>query len=169
MWERIPVENWQKQAGHVDRYRMAAGLLREGDVVLDVACGIGYGAAVLNPDGRVQYVGVDRDGVIEPQFERFGTFETHDLDEWTPQFGFDVAVCFETLEHLRDPWRFVEVLKLARRSVMISVPTVPTKHFNPYHLHDFTVQQIIDAVADYGDLTITPQPSELSHIFTITK
>lgn len=169
VWERIPVEGWRGQAGHVDRYKMAAGLLREGDVVLDVACGVGYGAEILNGSSLVQYVGVDRDDVVPDGFKRLGTFEVHDLDVWTPDFQFDVAVCFETLEHLHDPWRFVEVLKSARRTIVISVPTVPTKHLNEYHLHDFTVEQIADAIADFGDLEVIPQPSELSHIFISTK
>lgn len=169
VWERIPVAGWQSQSGHVDRYKLAAGLLRSGDVVLDVACGVGYGAAVLNETGHVNYIGVDREDVVPDEFRHHGVFQVHDLDEWEPTFDFDVAVCFETLEHLREPWRFVQLLKLAKRNIVISVPTVPTKHMNEYHLHDFTVQQIADAVADYGELVVIPQPSELSHIFISTK
>jgi len=169
MIERIAAAGWQNQLGHVDRYRMAAGLLRDGDVVLDAACGVGYGAAVLSENHSIEYHGVDRADCVDAQFAGLGSFVAHDLDLWEPTFEYDVAVCFETLEHLADPLRFVAVLKRARRAIAVSVPTVPTKHFNEHHLHDFTVDQISGWLSGYGDLVVYPQPSELSHIFIVTK
>jgi len=169
MIERIAAAGWQHQLGHVDRYRMAAGLLRDGDVVLDAACGIGYGAAVLSENRFIEYHGVDRADCVDAQFIELGDFAAHDLDLWQPQFEYDVAVCFETLEHLVDPLRFVSILKQARRAIAVSVPTVPTKHFNEYHLHDFTVDQISEWLTGYGNLVVYPQPSEMSHIFIVTK
>jgi hypothetical protein len=43
--ERVSPEMFGRQtAGHEARYALAAGFLRPGDVVVDAACGIGYGA-----------------------------------------------------------------------------------------------------------------------------
>jgi hypothetical protein len=45
------------------------------------------------------------------------------------------------------------------------VPTRPTKHFNPYHLHDFTVDDILTMFDNVELLHLEDQPEELSHIF----
>lgn len=159
-WERIPAETWQEQRGHVRRYEMARDRLRPGDVVLDAACGVGYGLQVL---GDVPYVGVDREPVTA--FE--GDFRVADLDVWEPDFDFTVGLCFETLEHVQDPERLLGVMLEASRLLMLSVPTVPTKHVNQWHLHDFTVEQMLDLLWGYA-VEVIPQPEELSHIFIVS-
>ena len=157
MWERIPVEVWESQRGHIERYEMARDLLQEGDTVLDATCGIGYGKAVLEWD---DYVGVDR----EPVTAFTGDFRVEDLDTWEPDFEFSMGLCFETLEHLQNPERWCQIMLRATRLLMISVPTVPTKHINQWHLHDFTVEDILKWLEGY-EVEVIPQPHELSHIF----
>jgi cyclopropane fatty-acyl-phospholipid synthase-like methyltransferase len=89
--------------GHEARYCLAAGFLRPGDVVVDAACGIAYGASVMCAHGDVTYIGVDKDlsevVIVEPSVVRL--IEA-DLTTWRPEFDFDVAVGFETIEHLSD-------------------------------------------------------------------
>lgn len=166
-WERIPADSWRQQLGHVARYERAARLLEPDDVVLDAACGVGYGATVLVEHGpNHTYIGVDRPGPV-PQLLNPEQFIGADLDQWEPAFPFDVAVCFETLEHLANPARFAQILLRARRLVIASVPTVPTKATNPWHLHDFTVESALDLFAGSTVLAVIDQPEELSHIFII--
>jgi hypothetical protein len=168
VWERIPSSEWQQQRGHVYRYELAANLIHDGEIVIDAACGIGYGSSVLTAGKNIQYFGVDRADAIDPQFLPHGWFAARDLNTWVPDFAFDVAVCFETLEHLADPAHMVAWLKRAARLVIVSVPTVPTKHMNEFHLHDFTVDEIVAMFDGAANIEITPQPDELSHIFVIT-
>jgi hypothetical protein len=159
MWERIPVEVWESQRGHVERYELVKKSLIESDMVFDAACGVGYGKEVMGATG---YVGVDREPVTE-----FGEgFITEDLDTWEPDFDFSVGVCFETLEHIQNPERWLKIMLRAKRLAFFSVPTVPTKHMNEFHLHDFTVGQVAELLKDYP-FTIIPQPQELSHIFIV--
>lgn len=166
MWERIPEDVWREQRGHVERYELAAAYIHDGDVVLDAACGIGYGARVLaEMDRAVTYHGADLPGVPSPTFAADGTFHAVNLDTWEPGFDFDVALCFETLEHLADPARWAAICQRARRLVLVSVPTVPTKHLNEYHLHDFTVEQVIELLAPADVIDVIAQPHESSHIF----
>lgn len=166
MWERIPEEVWREQRGHVERYELAAALTFDGEVVLDAACGIGYGARVLTEmDRAVTYHGADLPGVPSPAFANDGTFHGVNLDTWEPDFDYDVALCFETLEHLANPDRWAAICKRARRLVIVSVPTVPTKHANPYHLHDFTVEQVLELLAPATVVDVIAQPHELSHVF----
>ena len=78
--------------GHEARYCLAAGFLRPGDVVVDAACGIAYGASVMCAHGDVTYIGVDKDlsevVIVEPSVVRL--IEA-DLTTWRPEFDFDVA------------------------------------------------------------------------------
>lgn len=166
MWERIPEEVWRDQRGHVERYELAAALIHDGETVLDAACGIGYGARVLvEMNKAVTYHGADFPGVPSPAFATDGTLHGVNLDTWEPDFEFDVALCFETLEHLRDPARWAAICKRARRLVIVSVPTVPTKHLNPYHLHDFTVEEVLELLTPAADVDVIAQPHESSHVF----
>lgn len=165
VWERIPAASWRDQRGHVERYELAASMIRPGEVVLDAACGIGYGSVVFAENAPTHtYIGVDREApeLLGPEASIIA-----DLDVWEPDFSFDVAVCFETLEHLANPARFARILIQANRLVLASVPTVPTMASNPYHLHDFTVESALDLFAGAHVLDVIPQPAELSHIFVI--
>lgn len=115
---------------HVYRYEWAARFTKDTDTVLDAACGTGYGQRYL----KGTYIGADK----HP-----GHLQV-DLETWTPDFAFDVFVGLETLEHLRDYSRYVEAAKHAKRVIVISTPIVPTKWINPFHVHDFTAEQVAD-------------------------
>jgi 2-polyprenyl-3-methyl-5-hydroxy-6-metoxy-1,4-benzoquinol methylase len=108
---------------------------------------------------------VDRADAIDSEFLPYGWFTAADLDAWEPSIRFDVAVCFETLEHLSEPARLARVLCQAQRLAVVSVPTVPTKHMNEFHLHDFTVESLLKLFPWYDSVEVIPQPEELSHIF----
>ena len=165
MFERITAEQIPDQPGHVYRYELAAGWLEPGERVLDVACGVGYGAKLMTDVVPVKYVGVDK---IVPAQEFAGLGKFHagvNLDEWLPKFEWDVSVCFETLEHVGNPQHLAAQVAKAKRLVIVSVPTRPTKHFNPYHLHDFTVDDVLSLFAGCKVLHLEDQPEELSHIF----
>jgi 2-polyprenyl-3-methyl-5-hydroxy-6-metoxy-1,4-benzoquinol methylase len=165
MVERIPEHDWRDWEGHVYRYRLAAEWLNEGEKVLDAACGIGYGAQVIAETKRVDYFGIDK---FTPSvtFAPYGNFmDGINLDLWEPNTDWDVSVSFETLEHVEHPKRLADNLKKASRLVILSTPTRPSKHLNPYHLHDFTVDEVLAMFDDCELLHIEDQPEEWSHIF----
>jgi len=166
--ERISADSWTTRHGHIQRYALAAEWVSDGEVVLDAACGIGYGSQLLTKDKNIQYFGVDTEEGIDKQFLHNGWFSAQDLETWTPEFEFDVAICFETLEHLKSYSHMVSWLKLAKRMIVVSVPTIRTTHFNPYHLHDFTVKDVLQMFSEF-DVEAIAQPTEHSHIFKITR
>ena len=136
-------------AGHVQRYHFACQLVRSGDRVLDLACGVGFGAEMLNDvGGRV--VGVDRDSesvacarLLVPQvmFRRADFF-----DDVTPA-PHDLVVSFETVEHIYAPLdaALSHLAALTRRTL---VGSVPYREFpgNPFHCH-FEIDE-----RDFGQL-----------------
>jgi 2-polyprenyl-3-methyl-5-hydroxy-6-metoxy-1,4-benzoquinol methylase len=163
-FERITPDQVDAQAGHVYRYEFARDWVAEAESVLDIACGIGYGAKILAQPG-LAYVGIDK---IEPdaKYKKYGRWVSGvDLNTYELDSKFDVAVCFETLEHLQNPQHLADQLMANARTILVSVPTRPTKHMNEYHLHDFTVDDVV-AMFDKVELFyLEDQPEELSHIF----
>jgi hypothetical protein len=160
--ERISADGWEQHKGHVARYQYAARHVRRGETVNDIACGVGYASTLFT---RGPYHGYDRPGAPDPRFP--GSFHAADLNDpaWVPGMA-DLTVCFETLEHVKDPARLAQVIAATtRRLIAVSVPVVPTKHINPHHLHDFTAADIPPMFGGFRVADEWPQPEELAHVW----
>jgi hypothetical protein len=170
MPERIPADGWRYYPGHVARYEWAAGLTRPGETVNDIACGTGYGATFFAH--AAAYRGYDKPEVPDARFARpLAAFAGVDIDgpAWTPLKA-DVACCFETLEHVRDPGRLARVLMATtRRAIFVSVPVIPTVHCNEWHRTDFTEADIPPLFAGWVVGEEWPQPEETSHVWKFTR
>jgi 2-polyprenyl-3-methyl-5-hydroxy-6-metoxy-1,4-benzoquinol methylase len=122
--------------------------------VLDFASGCGYGSHILsfNPDVEV-VVGIDKDEVaISWAQKEFGGNKAHYkcVDIETINEKFDTLVSLEAIEHFDD---VTLIPRLADRCsidhVVISYPNKKSTHFNPHHLQDFNVQNIVDLMSEY--------------------
>lgn len=84
--------------------------------VLDVACGVAYGAQYLAKSGAESVVAVDNDpGALRIAAEQFSAptivlcqDDCHTLDACRKYGPFDAVVSFETLEHLSQPLDFLK-------------------------------------------------------------
>ena len=131
---------------HVERYEFAAKFVGAGRV-LDCACGVGYGTAILARTGagqpEVSGVDVDASAVEYATAHYRGERVTFAQADGTSFSGepFDAIVSFETIEHVPDPDalldNFARLLKPGG-TLIASVPVTPSVDVNPYHLHDFT-------------------------------
>ena len=144
--------------GHEFRYHLAKGFVQPGDTVLDAACGTGYGRHIMDP---ACYIGVDKEQPNPPV-----PGAVADLQTWVPLWTFDIAVGFETIEHLENFSHYVEVLKQARRWILVSVPIVPTVGTNEFHVHDFKQGdlQLLFEDKDWETYQVLYQPAENSEI-----
>lgn len=167
MTERLTMDLINSPAGygHLFRYHLAMGFTSPDDVVLDAACGIGYASMILPSD--VQYVGVD----IFQNHEQPELIAPHqiikaDLNEWQVFFDVDVAISFETIEHVANYQNLLDQLKQANKWIIASVPVVDTTSFNEFHLHDFKPGDLVDLIQDdrWQHFQTVQQPSELSEI-----
>ena len=136
-------------AKHIARYQYARKFLQPRDIVLDVACGCGYGSQIMS-DSCLLVHGVDRNeralGVARRDYSVTGktTYGYVNLDTVQRLPPCDVAVSFETIERLENPQRFAELLQeCARRLIILSSPLQDVGsewHKHPY----FTKEQILD-------------------------
>ncbi|MGH8635789.1 MAG: methyltransferase domain-containing protein, partial [Burkholderiales bacterium] len=110
-------EPGRRADAHVLRYTFASQFVHRQDRVLDAACGLGYGAAILHDAaGPVSVHGLDASeyavdyasavfGSRRPGV-RFSKADVMDVAQ-LPDESVDVVTSFETLEHIADPRWFV--------------------------------------------------------------
>lgn len=134
---------------HLERYNFARDVIR-GSVVANAACSTNYGWDILKSPGRF-VLGFDRNDAALACATSEGRYFFVKRDIQGEVFdGFDTLVCLETFEHLQDPWGFLKNLSPTVKELVLSTPCIPTKHFNEWHLHDFTAQEVIDGLEALG-------------------
>jgi SAM-dependent methyltransferase len=159
-------ETGRRADAHIARYEWARAWIRPGDVVVDAACGLGYGSALLWDGSEASRVaGLDlSDWAIGYARANYADtrpgleFRACDVEPWEgwANASVDCIVSFETLEHLVDPRRFLEgarrVLKPGGR-FLCSVPHAwvdDTGHDpNPHHLHVFDLDRLVQTVSPF--------------------
>ncbi len=156
---------------HLARYQKACEWLEPGHRVLDVACGCGYGSAVLADAGAGKVFGVDiSEDALEHARQHYGTnaavtFLKGDLDspEWKQNVGeepFQLAVSLETLEHMPDPRHYLrdlaELMAPGGRLV-VSSPNAEANPLvvdgvkvNPFHHKHWTVDELESMLPETG-------------------
>jgi SAM-dependent methyltransferase len=150
-WDLFRYEHEQRYQFFLDGYR--------GRDVLDAACGVGYGSAIIAGAGARSVTGVDIDpGAVEYAAKHFGgpatEFRTLGVEDLA-QLGktFDLVVSFETLEHLKDPAGFIRTVRSVLRPGGRFVCSTPNRDFagrppgyvNPYHLNELGLEEFAEA------------------------
>lgn len=132
---------------HLARYDFASKFVSEGDRVLDIACGVGYGTNLMSKIvPKADYTGVDiSSSAIDYAKKMYSNsninFHCQDAVSYRPENLFDCIVSLETIEHLPKPEEFIShIYEFLRPGGLLigSVPITPSVDANPYHLHDFT-------------------------------
>lgn len=156
MSERYPIikVNLNDGAGraHLWRYFNASGFVFNDDIVLDLGCGNGYGSKILSKNtGKV--IGYDYcEEIINSAKNNFKKenieFICANLDKIELPEN-DLTVCIECLEHINNPKILSEkIKKSAKRTIIISVPVIPTVGKNPFHKTDFNENSIVKLFND---------------------
>jgi SAM-dependent methyltransferase len=140
---------------HASRYLFARPFV-EARRILDVACGTGYGLALLSGCARA-VVGADAD---------FAALKTaRAVDASTPVVrsdacrlpfadnAWDVVTSFETIEHLTDRAAFVHEVRRVLVAEGVCVISTPNANYtrpidnvprNPFHVHEYEPEEFAD-------------------------
>jgi ubiquinone/menaquinone biosynthesis C-methylase UbiE len=132
---------------HVYRYAFASQYVR-GKKILDIACGEGYGSAALMRAGASEVVGVDISAdACAHAMRKYGIDARQGSGEQIPlaDRSVDVVVSFETIEHIPDPYRFLDEctrVLVPGGMLIISTPNkgiyLSNRSSNPHHCSEMT-------------------------------
>jgi ubiquinone/menaquinone biosynthesis C-methylase UbiE len=144
-------------AEHFTRYYCAQDLVK-GKVVLDIACGSGYGTQLLAKGAKKVYgVDVSRDAV-EYARKKFPAKNVEYLTGDATKIplddnSVDVVVTFETIEHIKDYHRFLTEVKRVLKDDGLAIISTPNDtefaEGNHFHVHEFTYKELIREVKKY--------------------
>lgn len=163
---KIPATTLQAQIG---RYFFASNFIKEGDYVLDIACGIGYGTAYLaDKAGKVIGGDIDKQSIkyARSVYSKKGTaFLTLNCTQLPFRNQcFDVVVSIETIEHLEDYEAFLEECHRVLKDDGVFVCTTPNRETSSpctlgrHHIHEFTLNELQNLLKkEWTDVTIYGQ------------
>lgn len=171
---------------HLNRYVFASKYITKPDaIVIDGACGVGYGSYVLaqNPNVKiVQSLDISTDALSHAK-EFFNSekieykiknLEDENLDDLQKS---DYFISFETIEHLPTPEKYIEKISKVIKNDGVFIGSTPNEEIMPFiqqnflfHTRHFTVGQIDEILKKYGFKNIQyfqqkrEEPSEIEEI-----
>ena len=152
---------------HLARYLWAANILKheKSKIILDAACGRGYGTNMLSQVGRV--IGVDIfEEAASYAHNKYGNANTDFLiadmesDDFLKLASIDAVVSFETLEHLQNPEKALANFHQALKHdgvLLLSTPNGLTERKNAegqphtcYHIQSYSPARLQSLVSEAG-------------------
>lgn len=153
--EYISQNNSRLFLEHFERYKFASKYTKAG-IVLDIACGSGYGTDYLLKHGAKRVVGVDKskEAVDEAKAKYLGEFCVMDATKLDFEDNyFDCVVSFETIEHLIEYKIFLDEIKRVVKPQGIVIISTPSYVFElikfKYHVKNFRREEFINLFNDY--------------------
>ncbi len=135
---------------HVARYRFARQFCA-GKRVADIACGSGYGSAILAEVAA---------GVDSYDKEPLCGNRLIDLERESWDMAYDVVVSFETIEHLANPAFFLANASRTANLLIVSTPVGEFRGYNPHHKQVWTLSQFRRLLETYFECTYYYQDGE---------
>ncbi len=146
---------------HMNRYRWVSQFV-SGKKVLDIACGTGKGSNLLAKEGQAKkVVGCDIDSKairyasIRNRYDKV-SFIAGDAQQFADSVTYDVAISFETIEHIPDVEAFLATIHRSLGmngnffvSTPISFQKLDTSPANPFHLREWGFRPFQELLAKY--------------------
>lgn len=142
---------------HISRYSLAKQFCKNSKV-LDVACGEGYGSFIMSSlwqaslvsavDISEQAINVAKSRFSQENIDYY-TYDAECVDELFDPYSFDLIISLETIEHVRNPKKFISALKKILKPNGTLIISCPNDYWyykskvssNPYHLHVFLFEE----------------------------
>ena len=142
---------------HVGRYAWALRAC-EGRRVVDLGAGAGYGTVILSSFAR-SVIGVDVSlDAVEAARRLYPLLEYRVVDLLSdPLPEAEIGVCFEVLEHLKDPEGALARLFEAYPRLLLSLPNpfAGGSHINPHHVVDWPLVTLKRKLREAGAGRVT--------------
>jgi len=146
--------DWKKySARHIQLYEYFKDFYK-GKVVLDLACGVGYGSDIINCSGAKEVVGLDISSeAISFAKNNYSNPSIHfyEMDyQKVLSLGrkFDLIISIETIEHIHDQSNFVTKMREVLNENGLLICTTPNKLLytgrgipNEFHVNELTIQE----------------------------
>jgi SAM-dependent methyltransferase len=167
---------------HISRYSFARqhiDIIKD-KRILDIACGVGYGSKYLSEIPDAEIIGVDRSkdalSIAKERFKSLNiTFVEDDcldprkLDSFN---NFDIIVSFETLEHVKDPAKFLRICfdKLSDEGTFfVSTPNASVSSPNgivtcEHHEKEYKADEFVELLSNAGFEVIKLYGQELNEM-----
>ena len=132
--ENLDHINYVKR-NHIIRYKFAMSILQKNDLVVDIACGSGYGSKMLALHG-CKLISIDQS---EEAIELCKKYNNHKNIKWMQnkienfdniiENKLDGIVCFETLEHIENGHeRILNCFKNKLKKGKPAICSIPLNH-----------------------------------------
>jgi ubiquinone/menaquinone biosynthesis C-methylase UbiE len=143
----------------LDQFRYIEALrYTNNKVVLDIACGIGWGSYLIAKSGALKCVGADISEIAIQTANQ--NFVSNNLEFVLSEENkiplendiFDIVVSFETFEHLQNVDTFCKEIKRVSKNNSICLISTPNRNLfnkhnferpqNPYHFREYTHDEV---------------------------
>ncbi len=159
---------------HLVRY-LFAGQIVSGKAVLDVGCGVGYGAQKLGLMGASSVTAFDIssdaiDHAIEFYAHPAVTYHVNDAENFSLDAKFDVVTCFEMIEHVQHPDRVLKCIAQHLKPDGILVASTPRflgEKRTHFHVREFTLDEYMTLMTDvFPDTVVYFENNHFSSLVT---
>ncbi len=132
---------------HKWRYSQVLPYIKEGDVVLDIGCGVGYGSYILSKKaGKI--IGIDDSQEAIDYANKYWLNENIEYkcqDVFGIKGQYDIIVALELIEHIKDTEKlFQKFNQWTKKYLFLTVPhiSINLKTASKYHWRHFSEEDI---------------------------
>ena len=176
--KNIPWYSKRLYKEHKIRYLFAKKFIK-GKVVLDIACGNGYGTYLLaNSEAKFVY-GIDNsrkaiDYAKKNHDQKNISFNLGNAEKINlKNNSIDLVVSFETIEHLKYPNKFLNEVKRILKPNGLFILSTPNREIsyedNPYHLKEYTLPELNMLLSDFSKKVYYGQRPVYKNIVSLYK
>lgn len=149
---------------HLTRYYFSLKFIKKSDLVLDAACGSGYGSQILAQKAKKVF-SIDKSKKILCLAKlkyRAKNIVYQEMDCCQnlvfKDSAFDKVISFETIEHLPDPEKFLSEVKRILKPKGLFIISTPNQEVcspnfpfidNPWHLREYKIGEFRNLLAPY--------------------
>jgi len=149
---RNDIFEFSRTSFHLDRYIFASNYAKD-KIILDAACGTGYGSKILKEQGKAKKViGLDNDFVSVKYAEsKYSSYDITFINASITKLPFsnktfDVVVSFETIEHIAQENEMLnEIIRVLKNNgkLIISTPNDwGVGELAPFHVRSYTLEKL---------------------------